>query len=108
MLERRLRAEKEHQTTQSRNRCKELEAALSRLQEQLQTERSRNKDLDEEFAKYRQAQRSTPSPRERRTPKPLQLRPSMPPPRWAEIADAHEMDSLYVRNQFSDFYEEPS
>ena len=60
MLERRLRAEKEHQTTQSRNRCKELEAALSRLQEQLQTERSRNKDLDEEFAKYRQAQRSTP------------------------------------------------
>jgi hypothetical protein len=60
VLERRLRAEKDHHANQSRNRCKELEANVSRLQEQLQLERGRNKELDEEFARYRAAQRSTP------------------------------------------------
>jgi hypothetical protein len=60
VLERRLRAEKDHQANQSRNRCKELESNVGRLQEQLQLERARNKELDDEFARYRAAQRSTP------------------------------------------------
>ena len=60
ILQRRLRAETHHQVSVSKQQSEELQQRLVRSEEALRVAEARNRELDDDFSKYRQRQRSTP------------------------------------------------